>query len=358
MRILFLVIFLVGCQTQGEIREGSQRYNEIDAWGHAVVTDEISTYEDFIKKYPHLTDYVRLARNKIKVLTDEKQHGTSFWPSTLSKNTVRGYEEYILRYPNSKYLSEAKLRLDWLKALAIGTEEAVLKFKEKSIGNTLANEIKVQGERFLADQNTPSDLNAFSKRWPELTSQINAKRAEIDEIEISKLLDLARAQGTSTKLYQFGLKRQAAGDLDGASKAYNTIVEKLPDGDFVVESLEKLLEVKATREQIARDEKAEFDEFMRKTRELTDRLTREIEQEKAAKAAEEAKREAERKARQERRDQEQSQREAEHNKIMEYYKICEREWKALQKRCKSSDVDCLNGATDHYGICLRKYNLR
>lgn len=284
-----------------------------------------------------------------------ERNGTRAWEEAKITYDKVVLETYIADYPRSTHLSEAKERLEWLNVLDSPTEQALIDFKLKYPDSIFQSEVVSRGESFLAENNTISALDAFSRNWPELTNQINAKRAEI---EISKMLETAKTEGTSIKLYQFGLKRQAAGDLVSASKAYNAIVEKLPDGDFVVESLEKLLEIKATKDQIARERRERVQRLVDEAKRLAEKDRLEKAAKEAAEAAEARKLEAERKARQERWDQEQSQREAEHNQVMEYYKICEREWKALQKRCKSSDVDCLNGATENYGICLDKYNLR
>ena len=51
------------------------------------------------------------------------------------------------------------------------------------------------------------------------------------------------------KLYQYALKSQSSGDLGLAKKIYTAIVNELPNGDYVTESLEKLVSIRAIQDQ-------------------------------------------------------------------------------------------------------------
>lgn len=282
-----------------------------------------------------------------------ERNGTRAWEEAKITYEKVVLETYIADYPRSTHLSEAKERLEWLNVLDSPTEQALIDFKLKYPDSIFQSEVVSRGESFLAENNTISALDAFSRNWPELTNQINAKRAEI---EISKMLETAKTEGTSIKLYQFGLKKQAAGDLDGASRAYNAIVEELSDGDFVVESLEKLVEIKATKDQIKRERKERVQRALDRAEKLNEQVEAIKAEERRQKAAEARKREEERKERQERWDREKAERDAERNKKSEYLEICNREFESLKKRCRNNP-DCENSARMNLGTCLDKYGL-
>lgn len=267
---------------------------------------------------------------KTRLTLASERDGVGLWLEALNANTPESYNDYIKTYPNSRYLSEAKQRIDWLNTLAIGTEEAVLQFNEESSGNPLADEIN---EKNLGILNSRAAALINGARCTEL-DQLLKQYAEFDisyavqDCEISRLISLAKTEGTAIKVYQYALKIHSSGDLEGAKKIYTAIVNELPNGDYVTESLEKLVSIRAIQDQNTKDAIKRARETVRYLQERTEQS----QAEKAARAAAEAeKEEADRNAR-----------------------YCQYRYEAQTGRCEQGDTQCSINAQAKLSSCLKQ----
>lgn len=73
-----------------------------NAWNNAQAQNTVLSYSEYLDKYPN-GKYILDAKNKTSQLEDENT-----WNNAQIQNTISSYSEYLNMYPNGKYTLEAK----------------------------------------------------------------------------------------------------------------------------------------------------------------------------------------------------------------------------------------------------------
>jgi outer membrane protein assembly factor BamD (BamD/ComL family) len=97
MKNLFFLILTIGLLSSCGV---TKKYEE------AKSSKSISLYEDYISKYPR-SKYLNQANSELNVLYEERD-----WKSASQANTITGYERFLTDYPYSNYgvTAEAKIK--------------------------------------------------------------------------------------------------------------------------------------------------------------------------------------------------------------------------------------------------------
>jgi len=72
----------------------------------AVTTNSISSYENYLKKFPK-SKYKEDVNSRLGILYDEQA-----WKQAISSNTLYGFKNYLTKYPNGKYVIDAKNNIE------------------------------------------------------------------------------------------------------------------------------------------------------------------------------------------------------------------------------------------------------
>lgn len=83
----------------------NREQEEDNAWRDALTNNTILIFFEYIDKYPN-GKYVLDAKNNIYLIEDENA-----WNIAVNINDILSYSEYLDRYPNGKYTLEAKRRI-------------------------------------------------------------------------------------------------------------------------------------------------------------------------------------------------------------------------------------------------------
>ncbi len=96
MKNIVLLLLAIGLSSGCGV---TKRYEEAKA------SNSIQTYEDYISKYPK-SKYLQQAKDELAELYEERD-----WSSARKSNAISGYNRFISDYPYSKYTSEAEKRI-------------------------------------------------------------------------------------------------------------------------------------------------------------------------------------------------------------------------------------------------------
>lgn len=152
---LLLVVFAVliaGCASQQSI------------WKKTVNNNTIKSYENYLSKYPE-GDYSSQAKSSIEKLSFE---------SAKNINTIESYNEYLLKYPIGEYVSQANSNIEKLtfdEAINKNTTESYNKYLLKYPDGKYSSKGKSQIEKLTFDnassQNTIDSFNEYISKYPE-----------------------------------------------------------------------------------------------------------------------------------------------------------------------------------------------
>nr|WP_315145039.1 hypothetical protein [uncultured Flavobacterium sp.] len=110
----------------------NREQEEDNAWNNAQEKNTVLSYSEYLDKYPN-GKYILDAKNKISHLEDDNA-----WNNAQIKNTINSYKEYLDKYPNGEYTLEAKDKISQLEADANELEE-VLKNPSAFPADTIRN---------------------------------------------------------------------------------------------------------------------------------------------------------------------------------------------------------------------------
>jgi len=112
----FILACVTGCtnelaqrQTPDQQRSELARQEEWRAWSQTMNTWDPRIGEEFLQQYPDSV-YRDRVREKVAELRAREQDRPVYEPY-LQKNTIEGYMEFVSKYPNNAYVSEARARL-------------------------------------------------------------------------------------------------------------------------------------------------------------------------------------------------------------------------------------------------------
>jgi len=196
--------------------------------------DSTQAYENYIKKYPN-SKYVESAINEI-------------WKNHKDKNTIRAYEYYIIKHPNSKYVKSAKNRIWELT-------------ENENSGSAFLNYIK----KYPNSKYVESAINGYWEYVLELGS-IQAFKGFIHNCPNSKYVESAKQRVNELMVTQGKfVSVTVSADLTGGkvSKLYyaGTFVLKSDDGKRIEAVCPKSLANNIKAGQIL---EVEFDDKLRK----------------------------------------------------------------------------------------------
>lgn len=117
-----------------------------------------------------------------------------FWANTLTDNTVKMYEEYILRYPSGRYVAKAKSRIRyrnakdlkcWLETEKAGTPDSYLRYKNLYPDGKYIGLATQKLEEFLKVDNNAwqkacsiGTVESYTKYLQDFPSGVHAKDAK------------------------------------------------------------------------------------------------------------------------------------------------------------------------------------
>jgi len=160
-RIVFIGLFLVGCASM----ESSYRRTQS--------LDTVAAYEDFIKSYPD-SPFTKEAKRRFQELKGKKA-----FEEAETRNTKTAYEEFIYRYPNSEFTEEARERVTesdekaLIRTIRIGTIQAFQGFMESYPNSKYLSIVKARIE-FLNAVAT-DEYRKFITQYPNNPFVVEAK---------------------------------------------------------------------------------------------------------------------------------------------------------------------------------------
>lgn len=164
--VIFSAFLLVSCATMEGSWKWSQRNNTIES------------YENFVKSYPD-SSYITLAKIRIEDLREEKAFNDA-----EAKNSVAAYREFIQKYPIGKFTEDARKRMTasdleaFSKTCRIGTIQAFQGFIESYPSSkylTIAND-RVEFLRGV-EHGTLESYKEFITKYPNNLFVLEAKTA-------------------------------------------------------------------------------------------------------------------------------------------------------------------------------------
>lgn len=195
----------------------------------------ISAYEDFINKYPN-SKYTENIRILLSKLYEERD-----WELALKNNQVWLYEDFIKKYPHSQYVTNAKLNIkkleearDWNYAVVEGTVEAYKKY--------LMN--YPNGIYYKTAQEKIREIEIIIPAWQktEKTNTYEAYLSFVEKFPDSKYTDIAYRR----------LEEIERNDWNKASKtntitAYKNYLLKYPYGSYTDEAEKKIIDLEVDK---------------------------------------------------------------------------------------------------------------
>lgn len=189
-----------------------------------------------------------------------------FWANTLADNTVKMYEEYILRYPSGRYVAKAKSRIRyrnakdlkcWLETEKAGTPDSYLRYKNQYPDGKYIGLATQKLEEFLkADNNawqkacSIGTVESYTKYLQDFPSGVHAKdaMARIETIYWKNAQEADTAESYQSYLTHFSygayttraknrikqieeeLKLWNYAEKEKTISSYNLYLKKYPDG--------------------------------------------------------------------------------------------------------------------------------
>ena len=189
-----------------------------------------------------------------------------FWANTLADNTVKMYEEYILRYPSGRYVAKAKSRIRyrnakdlkcWLETEKAGTPDSYLRYKNLYPDGKYIGLATQKLEEFLKVDNNAwqkacsiGTVESYTKYLQDFPSGVHAKDAktrietiywnnakEADTVESYQSYLTHFSYGAYTtraknriKQIEEELKLWNYAEKENTISSYNLYLKKYPDG--------------------------------------------------------------------------------------------------------------------------------
>ncbi len=160
--------------------ERKLRGKEEDAWKYAVSNNSISGYQKYVNNYPN-SKYIKQARQKIEDLKEKerieqlKRQEEADWKSATQTNSIVGYQNFIDKYPDSKYVGIANQKIsditdeeNWNAACRDNTISAYQRYiendgKNKGLANFKIDIIKKQKRLISEASNLKNNKKAYEK---------------------------------------------------------------------------------------------------------------------------------------------------------------------------------------------------
>jgi hypothetical protein len=98
-------------------------------WKNTLEINSVQAYEEYVDKYPD-SKYADSAKNRI-------------WKNTIAMESINAYEEYIDKYPDSKYADSVKNRI-WKKTISIESIKAFEKYIDKYPRSAFVDSAKIR----------------------------------------------------------------------------------------------------------------------------------------------------------------------------------------------------------------------
>lgn len=167
----------------------------------AVTLDSIPVYEEYLRKFPN-RKYSTEVKQRLEILYHDKA-----WKRAVSQNSIAGYENYLINYNNGKYVENARKRI---------------------------REIEKQNEIDKAWRNTRSEhtiraYETFLKYYPETKYSYDAK-SYIRKIEEQNLWTIA-SDKNDIKSYEAYLEKFPLGKYSLSAKNQ---IEKLKEENIML----------------------------------------------------------------------------------------------------------------------------
>jgi len=118
-----------------------KKQTEKDVWEWALSQNTAGSYVEYKNKYPE-GKFVIEAKQKLKDLGDEEA-----WASVLSRNSAYDYDDYLDKYPDGLHAAEAKLKLEEIaKEDRLESKKATARKQEQELQFRLAAEKKEKAD--------------------------------------------------------------------------------------------------------------------------------------------------------------------------------------------------------------------
>jgi len=215
--ILFLVIG-IGCATTKSDWEKAQRLNTIEA------------YQEFLRKYPN-SEFTSDAKKKMEILE---------WEKAKQDDTIKAYQEFLRKYPNSEFTSDAKKKieiLEWEKAKQDDTIEAYQEFLKKYPNSEFTSDAKKKMEilewKKAKQNNTVKAYKKYLSKYPNGSFAKKAKKY----LEVLRILKTLKSSFQLEKLLE---RYPEAGDLivpELEHRIMNEIKNKGVKNRFVIKEI-------------------------------------------------------------------------------------------------------------------------
>ena len=108
-------------------------------WKNSMEKNSVQAYEEYIDKYPD-SKYADSAKNRI-------------WKNTIAMESINAFDEYIDKYPDSKYADSAKIRI-WKKTKSIESIKAFEKFIDWYPSSAFVDSAKIEIKDLTYTQGT------------------------------------------------------------------------------------------------------------------------------------------------------------------------------------------------------------